>query len=246
VVRDLLVIVPSRGRPAAVAELRKAVRAMSAARTDLIVAFDEDDPAVGGYRALRDATRKDRRVMWAPGPRRSLAGWTNRIAAVYGGRYRALCSMGDDHRPRTDGWDTALLAALDATGGTGIAYGDDLLQGSNLPTCPVISADIVAALGWMCLPSLSHFFVDDVWRVLGEQAGCLHYVPGVITEHLHWLRTGVRPDGTYLAAEAGKAADRAAYEEWLAGGQATDVATVKGLLAVVQDLRQLGQVRVQH
>ena len=32
-----------------------------------------------------------------------------------------------------------MLAALDDMGGTGIVYGDDIGQGVNLPTAPVIS-----------------------------------------------------------------------------------------------------------
>lgn len=228
--RDLLAIVPSRGRSAEVAELYRAVRATASARTDVLVAFDDDDPQIGAYRRLRDATRADRRLLWACGPRKSLAEWTNRLALAYAGKYRALASLGDDHRPRTPGWDSALLAALDAAGGTGIAYGNDLLQGERLPTAVVMSSDIVAGLGWMCHPSLRHYCVDNVWKVIGETAGCLHYLPDVIIEHLHYLRTGDAPDATYRQAEARCDADREAYEEWLLRAANDDIEAVRGLL----------------
>ena len=228
--RDLLVIVPSRGRPAAVAELRSAIRATSNARTDLIVAFDDDDPERGAYQRMRAASRQDRRVMWATGPRAPLARWTNQLAVAHAPRYRAVCSMGDDHRPRTPGWDVLLLAALDETGGTGVAYGDDLLMGAKLPTAAVVSSDIVAALGWMCQPSLRHYCVDNVWHVLGASAGCLHYLPDVVIEHLHPLRTHAVPDRTYREAEARATADHDAFRCWVAGDAVADIAVVRNLL----------------
>lgn len=235
--RDLLVIVPSRGRPGQAAELYEAVTATSRARTDMFLAWDDDDPAGHAYRAMthrgwRTSAAGECRLWPATGPRRTLAGWTNTIAAAESGRYRAFASLGDDHRPRTPGWDAQLLAALDEMGGTGIAYGDDLLQGKRLPTAPVISGDIVAALGWMCQPSLRHWFVDNVWGVLGQGAGCLRYLPDVVIEHLHYLRTGAVPDHTYLEAEAGAGADRDAFQQWLVTSAAADVAAVRGLLKV--------------
>jgi hypothetical protein len=222
--RDLLVIVPSRGRPDAVRELCGAVKATTRERTDLLIAFDDDDPAREGYEKQRDG------LSWVSGPRASMVPWTNQIAAARAGSYRALCSMGDDHRPRTKGWDTQFLTALGKTGGTGIAYGDDLLQGVNLPTAAVVSSDIVKALGWMCLPSLRHYYADNVWRDLGQSAGCLHYLPGVIIEHLHPLATGDQPDGTYLDAYRGYEADRSAYQQWLAGSAIADAGAIRNLL----------------
>lgn len=230
--RDLLVIVPSRGRPAAVRELRQAMKATARAQTDLLVAFDDDDPCAGAYEKQRRAARGNPRVLWAHGPRAGLAEWTNRLAAVHAGSYRALASLGDDHRPRTVGWDEKLLAALDDTGGTGVAYGDDLLMGERLPTAAVVSSDIVAALGWMCEPSLRHYCVDNVWHVLGASAGCLHYLPDVVIEHLHPLRTGRPPDATYRAAGAHMGADHEAFQWWLAtkARAGADIAVVKGLM----------------
>lgn len=227
--RDLLVIVPSRGRPSAVAALAAAITRTRTAKTDLIVAYDDDDPTAVLYEKQRAASR-DRRFLWTSGPRDTLTGWTNKLALQYAGKYRALCSMGDDHRPRTQGWDTLLLAALDQTGGTGFAYGNDLLQGERLPTACVISSDIVTTLGWMCDPSLAHYCVDNVWRDLGEWAGCRHYCPDVVVEHLHYLRTGAAADGTYREAEARAEADKIAYQGWLRDGADDDVATVRGLL----------------
>jgi hypothetical protein len=94
--------------------------------------------------------------------------------------------MGDDHRPRTVGWDAAYLNALHELG-TGIVYGDDRLQGEALPTQCAMTADIVRALGYMAPAGLRHLAVDNFWLDLGRGAGCLRYLPDVVVEHMHPL-----------------------------------------------------------
>lgn len=225
--RDLLVIVPSRGRPARLAAMIEARLSLAEAETFVAVAVDADDPELTRYRALWSGAAR-----WSltEGPRRTLSGWTNYLAAASAGRYRALASLGDDHLPRTPGWDRLLLEALDKLGGEGIAYGNDLHQREALPTAPVISAGIVEALGWMCLPAVSHYFVDDAWAALGRGAGCLAYVPEAVIEHCHPDAGKSAGDATYAEAEAGAAADREAYRKWLRDGMDRDVARVRSVL----------------
>ena len=102
--------------------------------------------------------------------------------------------MGDDHRVRTRGWDEALT---DAAGPVGIAYGDDLLRGIELPTSVVMSADIVRTLGQMVPPTLQHLFVDDYWKALGIGMGALEYLPDVVIEHLHPSAGKAEMDDSY-------------------------------------------------
>ena len=221
--RDLLVITPSRSRPERLREMLAACLDLSTAATDIAVGIDEDQAEL--YVGVCD----DPRVKWFSGPRDTLAGWTNALAVPHADKYRALASFGDDHMPRTPGWDSLLLAAIDAMGGTGIAYGNDLIFGEGLPTAPVISADIVRALGWMCLPPLRHMAVDLVWKDLGSEAGCLAYVPEVTVEHVHWCNGKAPLDPVYAESEAGKDDDRARYFQWRQERMADDVATVRAL-----------------
>jgi hypothetical protein len=204
---------------------------LSEAHTDIAVAFDDDDS--DAYPSLA-SSYGSKHVWWFTGRRDTLAGWTNWVAfgPGTGGKYRAFASLGDDHVPRTQGWDRLLLDEIDRMGGTGIAYGDDLHQRDRLPTAPVISADIVAALGWMCEPTLAHMHVDDAWRDLGRGAGCLAYVPGVVIEHCHPDAGKAAADETYAASVAGWAADREAYARWRRERMAADVAKVAALRAV--------------
>ena len=204
--RDCLIITPTRQRKDNAQRLIDSVAATATAQTDLILAVDDDD--AHSYTGLRAG-----RARVLVGPRQTCPAWTNQIARDYGGGYRALASLGDDHVPETYGWDSLLLGAIDAMGGTGIAYGDDCLQHEKLPTAPVISSDIVVALGWLFLPGLTHFYCDDVWKALAEP-DLLAYVPEVIIRHLHFSVGTAPRDGTYAEAEPSMGADAAAYGAW--------------------------------
>ncbi len=271
--RSLLVIVPTRGRPAAASRLIEAFVA-TGATADLVFCIDNDDPRAPEYRAIQSewwtTPHHDggRAIGFRFGPRQSLAGWTNEVAATAclpgcwlrcdvdceadpwhcwnlhrpshkpdwhdqhacpPPSYRALCSMGDDHLPRTPSWDGRLLEGLRGMGG-GFVYGNDLLRGQELPTAVAISSPVVAALGWMCLPGLSHYFVDDAWKALGGAAGCLRYLPDVVIEHLHPAAAKAPADATYREAETSEPEDRAAYELWKTTSLTRDAATVRSAL----------------
>ena len=222
---DLLVIVPSRGRPQNAARLLHAVHETRKAATHVHIAVDDDDPALPEYRkAVRCMEDGDR---FETGPRGGLAAWTNRVAVARTGEYPYLASLGDDMVPRTPGWDAALIRAIEAMGGTGLAYPWDGTR-EDIPEAVVASSDIVAALGWFCEPSLSHFYVDNVWADLGRAAGCLRYLRAVAVDHLNPVAQG-RPDATSRDNGRSLAADKAAYEMWRRERMADDVAVIREL-----------------
>ena len=227
--RDLAIIVPSRGRPESVARLTRVCRDMSTTDYQLCWAFDDDDPtldeskraAAGGY-------------IWT-GPRDGLSGWTNKLWAELRGEFRYFASIGDDHIPRTPGWDAKLTGALEEHGG-GFAYcwnghHQDI---PNFPEMCVVSAPVLDALGWFAHPGMNHYCIDVVWMDLGLAAGCLYYLPDVELYHDHWMfpEAAAPRDGTYWdAMESGGGVDPAALEAWRADGMAADVAKVKAALA---------------
>jgi hypothetical protein len=228
---DLLVIVPSRGRPEAVDAMARAFEETCRANTALMFVVDDDDPARQEY---FDA---------APGSGVSVRAdvTTTMVSAL---NYAAIAAvkapdapyaigfMGDDHRPRTVGWDTAYLDALRQLG-SGIVYGDDLVQGERLPTQCAMTADVVRALGWMAPPTLRHMYVDNFWRDLGVQAGCLRFLRDVVVEHLHPVAGTAEMDAGYERVNAPEvyATDRAAYRDFCAsGGFAAAVSAVRALL----------------
>lgn len=221
---SLLVITPSRGRPRSVARLLDSVHATRKISTHLHVCVDEDDETLPDYRRVFDIAGREGDVLEV-GTRNGLCGWTDLVAVRRAGEYDFLASFGDDMVPRTPGWDFLLTRGIADMGGTGIVYPWDGTR-EDIPEAPVMSSDIVTALGWMCLPGLRHWFVDDAWGELGRRAGCLRHLRAVWVEHLH-PGLGVTPfDRTNADSGESLAEDRAVYREWRRTRMLADAETI--------------------
>lgn len=227
---DLVVVVPSHGRPEAARALVEVFRNTCAADTFLVFAVDEDDPRRVEYEPVGDGRRSA--VLFTP--THTMVEALNRVALAYaaGPAVVALGFMGDDHMPRTVGWDRAYLDALREMG-SGIVYGDDLLQGENLPTQCAMTTDIVRTLGYMAPPTLKHLYVDNFWRDLGSSAGCIRYLPDVIVEHQHPVAGKAQMDDGYARVNAPEvySADARAYAAYQADEMPAAVAKVRALRA---------------
>lgn len=235
--RDLLVITPSRGRPWHLQRLVNALADTCALETDLAVCLDDDDPRLADYKTLHLADVRE-------GPRDTLTALTNQVALERAGDYRFLASLGDDHVPRTPGWDRELCGEIERMGGTGFAFG----EGSRwvIPEAIVMSSNIVPALGWMALPRCGHYKIDDAWLMLGLAAGLIRYRHDVTIEHMQFgipydpldPNSGMKAlkDQTYADALVPEKmnADVIGYIEWLADpddGLASDVDKILTLAA---------------
>jgi hypothetical protein len=228
-------LVPSRGRPANIARLVRACALTCTANTRLHFAFDDDDPALEKNIAATGGHR------YTVGPRNGLAGWTNELAARHVRRRDAgaLASIGDDMKPVTHGWDTALLAALPPGGGMSwpdVQRGPEHGRDPTVPEAIVISAPIVAALGGMVprhpggKPVMHHWYIDNVWRDLGRAADCIVHCPDVVVRHLHPnVPGGDKPDRTYHDAAECFDSDANAYRRWRLLRLREDAALVRGV-----------------
>lgn len=233
---ELTVIVPSRGRPEAAQSLTEAFRDTCTADTALVFAIDDNDERLPGYRGVVEMARRFGIVGEVTLPGRSMGEALYLATRIVTGPDAAgppfaVAFMGDDHRPRTVGWDTEYLKALHELG-TGIVYGNDLLQGENLPTQVAMTSDIIRALGYMAPPTLIHLYLDNFWKDLGTQAGCLRYLPDVIVEHVHPFAGKAEWDEGYQRVNTPRMNedDRIAYRRFCAtGGLADAVAKVKAL-----------------
>lgn len=228
-VADLVMIVPSRGRPGNVRALREAWKATSTARSGFCVLVDGDDPCREEY--VADAETVVGAVLVAEGERQRIGPLINSVAPHVADGCRAIGFMGDDHRPRTKGWDAVMLSALDQLG-AGIVYGDDLIQRENLPTAFAMTSSIVRALGWMVPPGLEHLYIDDSVLALGREIGRIQYLPGVIIEHMHPIAGKAEWDDTYREANDGGqyVRDKIAYETWRRDHLAGDVERLQAVL----------------
>lgn len=232
--RDLLTVIPTRGRPAAVADLLDGWHHEPG--TDLVLAVDLDDPELGAYQALVEA-HNEPGVWLHVGPRLRLGGTLNAVAADHAPKYRAIAFLGDDHRPRTPRWDRTFLAELDrlhAEHGAGIVYGDDLLMGERLPTAVAMTSNIVTTLGRMVPPGLVHLYLDDYWLALGRALDAITYMPHVVIEHLHPSAGKAAWDERYAEVNhpAMYDADKATYEAFIAaGGLEADASAIRATAA---------------
>lgn len=219
----LLVICPSRSRPANAARLVDAWQATTAGVSDLLIATDDDDPA--NYLVPPPAIHR-------VAQRRRMAGTLNLWATHFADQYDALGFCGDDHVFRTTGWDQRVIEQLDRLG-TGLVYGNDLLQGMNLPTAVFVTADIVRTLGWMAPPGLVHLFLDNSWLALGHALDAITYLSDVVIEHMHPLAGKAEPDAGYSEANASDVwtHDEAVYRRWLDEDLAQDVARIRAATA---------------
>ncbi len=189
---DLVMIVPTRARPASVWRLIQAWEDTDAFDdAHMVLAADADDPEWEHYQAQVNARGVPARVtlvtasQWQPMVHkldtvaRSVVG-----DDLVGASPFAVGFAGDDHVPRTRGWVQRFVAELRGMG-TGIVYGDDGYQGENIPTYWVMTSDIVRALGRMVPAPVGHLYCDNAIKELGEGAGCLRYLPDVLVEHMN-------------------------------------------------------------
>lgn len=238
--RDIGILVPTRKRRDNAARLIKAVADTALLQTDIIFAIDDDDPSYEGL------LREEKVAAWVEqgnikverGARRTCPEWTNQLALKYAGEYKALASFGDDHAPETPYWDSLMLAALDELG-TGMVYGNDTLQGANLPTAPVISSEAIVALGWMFLPGLIHFFADNVIKDIFEMINRSRYLPEVTIRHYHYVFGTAPPDITYAEAAPAWGHDEPFYFSWRGrdDGLKADAERVRRLLDQPREVR---------
>jgi hypothetical protein len=199
-----LLIVPTRKRPRACDELLDAFKA-TAHSADILFGIDDDDKSEYSQAVLDRASIN---------PRLRMGGTLNLLAEKHANDYEFIAFMGDDHRPRTAGWDQMLADSIGER--PGVAYGNDLLQGANLPTAVLLSAEIVRRIGYMVPPSLVHMYMDNFWKEFGEKIGNLVYLDNVVIEHLHYLAGKAINDLQYQEVNnpAVYEKDRIAYEDY--------------------------------
>ena len=190
----MCVVVPSRGRPENAERLAQAFKDTNT-EADLYVIIDNDDPKWNEY-AKSENYKKLPADNKTGGCAKSLnTGAVYLLDITKFPLYDYFVFMGDDHIPRTQGWDKAFIQALGQN--TGIVYGDDLLQGANLPTAFGMSRDLVNELRGMTFPGCVHLFFDNFVKQLGLDLEYLKYLPDVIIEHLHPIAGKAEMDEGY-------------------------------------------------
>jgi len=215
----MLVIVPSRGRPGNIRDLLDCWIATGASAT-LVVAIDDDDLQRDNYIDAMKHAPDDEQYQLVVGPRLRLAGTLNAVAKSRVMRKGTLDTdivgfMGDDHRPRTVGWDIAVRNAF-KTYDHAVVYGNDLLQGSYLPTQVFMTAGMIKKLGYMVPPGFIHMYLDNTWKEWGIRLDRLIYLGDVVIEHMHPIAGKSEWDDGYVEVNDGGmyAHDEAVFENY--------------------------------
>jgi hypothetical protein len=152
-------------------------------RLEAVVYVDRDDKSSHGI------DHAGLHVARLVGARAKMGAMTQACYAVCRGRCIMLAN--DDLVFRTAGWDTEILARLDAhPDGVGLVWGNDLLRGGALPTHPIVSRTAIEIMGCVCPEAYRRDYIDthlyDIFcrlRKLGHDR--LGYLPDVIFEHMH-------------------------------------------------------------
>lgn len=197
--------------------------------SSLSIALDNDDPCLDEYREIIKG-----RVHYTIDFRKTCTEIINSKWQFSADCFKYFSVTNDDFIFRTVDWDLKLVGTIKLHGGFGIAYGNDLLAGIQIPTMSVISREIVQELGWLQLPALSHLFGDNVWAEIGRKAECLHYRDDVIIEHMHVFGRKMEKDETFLRTNSAEMyrVDEAAFVEWLQNKSKSDIEKVKNLLCL--------------
>ena len=217
---DLMVMVPTRGRPE---RLRKLLDSFTQTATcaDITVITDPDDRSYDGF-DFGDA------AVAVLEPRAYLAGKLNKTAEAFADVYRVLMWVADDHVFQTPGWDRIMLDCLAEVGGSGWVYPEDMRR-NDVPEIWMASSDVVRALGWFANPVLNHFYIDNTIGELGKRSGLIRWCPQAVIRHEHYSITpDVDRDEVYRTTEETfGTADIAAYREWQSTQMGNEVAVLR-------------------
>jgi hypothetical protein len=152
--------------------------------------------------------------------------------------FKYYSCIGDDNRYSTRKWDSEFIKEIEEKGrGWGFAYGNDLLQKEKLCGNPIISGNIIKALGFMALPILKHQFVDNFWTDLGVGINRIYYREDMVLEHLHPFANKGKMDANYewIYKSGITQLDQLAYKKWFA--TEFDKARSKLVKAIMKDYR---------
>ena len=208
---DLIVIIPTRGRPDNAVALEQAfVDTNTTAKRVYVVDFNDELRKEYSYKLPVES------VIMIHNETKGMAYPLNYAAREFLGEFDNFAFMGDDHRPRTTNWDQLFVEQLYS--GSDIVYGNDLFQGAALPTAVAVSSQIVKELRGMVPDTQRHLYLDNFWLKLGQDLGKIKYMPEVIIEHCHAFNGKAPMDENYARVNAPEvySADKIAFDNYIA------------------------------
>jgi hypothetical protein len=191
---QIAIIVPTRSRVAEFARLKQTWLETTSKKSILCPIVDNDQ--------LDDYAEHIKGTNWLPAdaaPPLSSVEKINHAAGILNKNYPIIGFISDDFMIHTQGWEEKIIDWQ--LQHKGICYCNDLLQSQNLPTAVFIHSDIIKALGYMGLPALKHYYVDNYWLDIGTRLKKLKYFHDIIIEHRHWSNGKSEKDQLYHQTE---------------------------------------------
>lgn len=232
---DIGLFVPSRGRPQNMARLWESMRRTCTARTVLLAGLDADDPQLADYPSGPGYVVQD--------GLRYVTAWVNHLALMTLGGFSAVGTVGDDNTCSSDGWDTAVLRALERQP---FAFANDLYptrEPGSLSCHIFMRTDVVETLGYMGPPEISHMYVDVAWYAWCTACGH-EFLRDVLIPHHHYT-LGAAHDETYARSFARTGTDLAAWHAYSrragAGGLNSDIAKLGGTAFMPRELAEFNR-----
>ena len=181
---DLTIYVPTKGRPHKIYEHETNFYSTTTINTRVVYVLSDNDPFLHDYLKLPFIDPENTYVVTP-----DKVGFVDPLNKGYLADRRKVYSyavgfMGDDHFPRTKGWDQKLVNSLIKMK-SGFVYADDGFQHEAIPTQVAMTSDIPLVLGYMTYPILSHLYADNFWLDLGKAIGRIEYLSDVLIEHMH-------------------------------------------------------------
>jgi hypothetical protein len=228
---DLTVYVPTKGRPDKIYDFETQFYKTTTINTRAVFVLSTNDPMFDKYKQLQYISDTPYIEVTPNKP-----GFVDPLNLGYLQDRRRVYSyavgfMGDDHMPRTKGWDQRMVNELISMG-SGFVYADDGFQHEAIPTQVVMTADIPLALGYMTYPGLWHLYADNFWLDLGKAIGKIKYLPDVLIEHMHPAAGKARQDKGYdfSGAYTLDLRDKQAYNNYLNNELSVDAQKLRNMM----------------
>lgn len=205
----LLVILPTRGRPAQVLSVIAEYRAKAGMPITIEVIIDDDDPTMMASNVLQRLS--------ALGCVVTVGRHKSKIDACNGGKIRdweVLLLASDDMMPIADGYAVRVMEAMEEHFPhlDGAIYFDDGYQGENLCTLPIFGRRLYDQFGYVYEPSYTSLFSDTEQTCVLRALGRLQYIDEKIIEHRHHVWGRSPKDALYQKNDAFWEKDKAVYE----------------------------------
>lgn len=201
--------------------------------SEIIFYIADDDPKLEIYK------KELKNCAYIIDKRRTIIEVMNYIALELYPDKKYYSCIGDDNRYNTMDWDSEFIKEIETKGrGWGFAYGADKLQNKNLIGNPIISGNVIKALGYMALPALQHQYVDNSWTDIAVSINRAYYKENIVLEHLHpFAKKGQMDDNYKWVYQSGVGEqDKAAYIEWRKTAFIKDIQRV--IKAMMADYRK--------